>query len=226
MIRLKWLALVVAVSSALSGCAFLLVGGALVGGAAVATDRRSSGTQVDDQAIELKAGPRVREMLDNHGHVNVVSYNRVTLITGEVPTEHDKATMEQHMTHIDNVRSVVNELAVMPATSLTQRSNDSLITSKVKATLLDAGDVMSRAFKVITERRTVYLMGRVTAREADRAVELVRTIGGVEKVVRVFELISEDELLGAPPSQRPPKPVAEAAPVAAPPAALASAPAQ
>jgi osmotically-inducible protein OsmY len=205
-------------TSVLSGCAFLLVGGALVGGAVVATDRRSSGTQVDDQAIEFKAGPRVREVVGTRGHVNVVSYNRLALITGEVPTEEDKATMEQKIAAIENVRSVVNELAVMPASSLTERSNDALITSKVKATLVDAGDVSSHAFKVVTERSTVYLMGRVTEREATRVVEIVRTIRGVEKVVRVFEIVTEDELMGLPSPAKPVEPnvVTETGPVTSP----------
>jgi osmotically-inducible protein OsmY len=181
-------------ASLLSGCGFLLLGGAVVGGTMVAADRRSSGTQIDDQAIEVKAASRVRDLLGDRGHVNVTSFNRLVLITGEVPTEGDKAAIEQGIARIDNVRSTVNELAVMLSSSLTNRSNDALITSKVKATLIDAGEISANAFKVVTERGTVYLMGRVTEREASRASDLVRTIKGVQKVVRVVEIVTEAEL--------------------------------
>jgi osmotically-inducible protein OsmY len=181
-------------STTLSGCAALLVGGAVVGGSLLASDRRSSGTQLDDQAIELKANSRVRDLLGDRGHVNVTSYNRLVLLTGEVPSEADRTNIEQAVARIDNVKSVVNELAAMTASSLSNRSNDALITSKVKATLVDAGDISSNAFKVLTERGTVYLMGRVTEREAERASDLSRSISGVQKVVKVLEVITDAEL--------------------------------
>jgi osmotically-inducible protein OsmY len=180
-------------AAALPGCAALLVGGAVVGSAVVATDRRSSGTQIDDQAIELKSGPRIKELVGSRGHVNVVSYNRVVLITGEVPTDQDKAALEQAITQIEHVRSVVSELAVMPPSDLADRSNDTFLTSKAKASLIEASDISATSFKVLTERGTVYLMGRVTEREAERATEVVRSIRGVQKVVRVVETIQEDE---------------------------------
>ncbi len=183
-----------AATTALSGCAALLVGGAVVGGSLIATDRRSSGTQIDDQSIELKANSRVRDLLGDRGHVNVTSYNRLVLLTGEVPTEADRTNIEQAVSRLDNVKSVVNDLAVMTASSLSQRSNDTLVTSKVKATLVDAGDISANAFKVLTERGTVYLMGRVTEREAERASNLARSISGVQKVVKVLEIVSEAEL--------------------------------
>jgi osmotically-inducible protein OsmY len=195
-------------SSALSGCAALLVGGAVVGGTLLATDRRSSGAQIDDQSIELKANTRVREVLGDRGHVNVTSYNRMVLLTGEVPTEADKAAIEQGVGRMDNVRATVNELVVTTASSLSNRSNDALITSKVKATLVDAGDISANAFKVVTERSIVYLMGRVTEREADRAVTLTRSIGGVQKVVRVVEVVSESELAEIDPNTAPKTPPA------------------
>jgi osmotically-inducible protein OsmY len=193
---LRHLALVGALvaSTTLSGCAALLVGGAVVGGSLLATDRRSSGTQLDDQAIELKANSRMRDLLGDRGHVNVTSYNRMVLLSGEVPTEADRANIEQMVSRIDNVKSVVNELAAMTASSLSNRSNDALVTSKVKATLVDAGDISANAFKVVTERGTVFLMGRVTEREADRAADLARSISGVQKVVKVLEVISDAEL--------------------------------
>lgn len=181
-------------TTALSGCAALLVGGAVVGGSLLATDRRSSGAQIDDQSIELKANSRVRDLLGDRGHVNVTSYNRMVLLTGEVPSEADRSSIEQAVARVDNVKSVVNELAAMTASSLSNRSNDALVTSKVKATLVDAGDVSANAFKVLTERGTVYLMGRVTEREADRAANLTRSISGVQKVVKVVEVITEAEL--------------------------------
>ncbi len=188
-------------SSALSGCAlpFLLVGGAVVGGTLIATDRRSPGTQMEDQSIEVKAGGPIRDILGDRGHVNVTSYNRLVLLTGEVPTEADKAAIEQAVAKLDNVRSVVNELMPGFASSLSSRSNDTLLTSKVKATLIDAGDVPGTAFKVVTERGIVYLMGRVTEREATRAVDLVRTIKGVQKVVRVLEVLTDAELAAIEP---------------------------
>jgi len=192
-------------STALSGCVALLVGGAVVGGSLVATDRRSSGTQLDDQSIELKSSSRVREVLGDRGHVNVTSYNRMVLLSGEVPTEENKVAVEQAIAKVDNVRSVFNELAVQTASSLSNRSNDTLVTSKVKATLVDAGDISANAFKVVTERGNVYLMGRVTEREAERASDLTRSISGVQKVVRVLEVISEAELAELNPRGAPKK---------------------
>ena len=192
-------------STALSGCVALLLGGAVVGGSLVATDRRSSGTQIDDQSIELKSGTRVREVLGDRGHVNVTSYNRMVLLSGEVPTEENKAAVEQAVAKVDNVRSVFNELSVQTASSLSNRSNDALVTSKVKATLVDAGDISANAFKVVTERGNVYLMGRVTEREAERASDLTRSISGVQKVVRVLEVISEAELAELNPRGAPKK---------------------
>jgi osmotically-inducible protein OsmY len=186
----------------LGGCAGLVVGSAVVGGM-VAADRRTSGAQLEDQAIELKAVNRVNAALGERGHVNVTSYNRQVLITGEVPADADRATVEQAVGQIENVRSVVNELAVMAPTSFGSRSNDTVLTSKVKASLIDARDLHANAFKVVTERGQVFLLGRVTEREANRATEIARSIGGVQKVVRVFELISEAELAsGQPPKQQ------------------------
>jgi len=183
-------------AAALQGCAPLIVGGAAVGSALMVTDRRTSGTQIDDQGIELKAGSRIREAIGDRGHVNVTSYNKVVLITGEVPNEADKAAVEQAVQRVEGVRSTVNELAVAGNASLTSRSNDTILTSKVKATYVDAKDLQANAFKVVTERGTVYLMGIVTEREANRAADLAAGISGVQKVVRVFEVVSEAELAG------------------------------
>lgn len=191
-------------SQILSGCAPLIVGGAVVGGSLVATDRRTSGAQLEDEGIELRAINRVREVVLDRAHVNVTSYNRQVLLTGEVPSEADKQRVEQAVSRVENVRSIVNELAVMGNSTLTQRSSDALVTGRVKASMVDAKDLYANAFKVLTERGTTYLMGRVTQREADRATELARATPGVQRVVRVLEIISDEELQRLLP--QPPKP--------------------
>ncbi len=184
---------VLALVSALGGCAPLVVGGAVMG-SMVATDRRTSGAQLDDEGIELRAASRLREALGERGHVNVTSYNRQVLLTGEVPTAQDQQLVEKTVSGVENVRAIVNELGVMGNSTLTQRSSDSLVTGQVKATMVDAQDIFANSFKVVTERGTVYLMGRVTQREADRATELTRGVSGVQRVVRVLEIISDAEL--------------------------------
>jgi osmotically-inducible protein OsmY len=189
-----------ALATLLSACAPLLIGGAMVGGSMVAIDRRTTGTQIEDQSIELKATTRVRETLGDRGHVNATSYNKVVLLTGEAASEADRKTIEQEIARIEGVRSTVNELSVMPATSLSERSNDTLLTTKVKASLVDAKDVHANAVKVVSERGTVYLMGRVTEREATRASDVTRSVSGVQKVVRLFEIITEQELANLQPA--------------------------
>jgi osmotically-inducible protein OsmY len=190
---LRTATLVAAAAATLGGCAALAIGGA-VGAAIVVTDRRTAGVQLEDQNIELKSLTRIREVVSERGHINVTSFNRMALLTGEVPTEADRVAVEQAIAKIENVRSTVNDLAVMGSTSLAARSNDTILTSKVKATFVDAKDLQANAVKVVTERGTVYLLGRVTEREATRAVELTRAISGVQKVVRVFEILTEAEL--------------------------------
>ncbi|RYZ11398.1 MAG: BON domain-containing protein [Comamonadaceae bacterium] len=181
----------------LAGCVPLVVGAAAAGGIGmVATDRRTSGAQLDDEGIELRAAARVREISGEGFHVNITSFNRQVLLTGEVPSAAARQRVEDIAARVDNVASVVNDLAVAPTSSLPQRSNDSYITGKVKASLLDAKDVFANAYKVVTERNVVYIMGRVTRREADRAADIARGVGGVEKVVRVMEVVSEAELAG------------------------------
>lgn len=185
----------VLVSSALTACVGpLLVGGAMVGGSLVAVDRRTSGAQLDDEGIELRAASQIRANFGTRVRVSVTSYNRQVLLTGEVPNLQDQKAVEQVVKQVDSVASVVNELAVIDTPSLMDRSADTLLTGRIKAMLLNTGDLQSNAFKVVTERGTTYLMGRVTQREADRATEVVRATPGVQKVVRIFELISEQEL--------------------------------
>jgi osmotically-inducible protein OsmY len=200
-------ACVATLAAALGGCAPLVLGSAAVGGVLVASDRRTSGTQLEDEGIELRAASRLREQLGDRGHINVTSFNRQALLTGEVPSEADKARAEQVVSKVDNVRSVVNELAVLGNSTLTQRSSDTLVSGRVKAALVDAKDLTVHAFKVVTERGTVYLLGRVTQREATRATEVVRGVQGVQRLVRVLEIISEEEL-----ARLAPKPDTPAAP--------------
>ncbi|MBI2772519.1 MAG: BON domain-containing protein [Burkholderiales bacterium] len=179
--------------TSLTACVPLVLGGAAVGTMMV-VDRRTSGAQVEDEGIELRGASRLRETFGERAHINLTSYNRQVLLTGEVPNEQAKQQAEQVVTAVQNVKSIVNELAVMGATSLAQRSSDVLVTGKVKASLLDARDLQVSSFKVVTERGVVHLMGRVTQREGDRATAIARQVGGVQKVVRIFDTISEEEL--------------------------------
>ena len=180
-------------TSALTACIPLVAGG-MASGALLATDRRTSGAQLEDEGIELRALNRIRSTIGDRVHVNLTSYNRQVLLTGEVPSAQDKAAIEQIVSRVENVSGVVNDLEVMSATTLSQRSSDTLVTARVKAALIDARDLQFNAFKVVTERGVVYLMGRVTQREADRATAVARSTTDVRKVVRVFEILSEAEL--------------------------------
>jgi osmotically-inducible protein OsmY len=186
--------LALAAASVLPACAPVLGGGALVGGALASVDRRTAGTQVEDQAIELKGAARVRELAGEQAHVNVTSYNRIVLLTGEVPDAAARGAVEQAIGRIEGVRSVVNELAVMGKTTLTARSNDAVLSARVKAGFIDAKDLQVNTVKVTTERGVVHLMGRVTEREATRAVAVARSVPGVQKVVRVFEILTDAQL--------------------------------
>lgn len=199
-LRLGTATLALASTLLLAGCEVLLLGGAVVGTGLVATDRRTAGTQLEDESIALKAESRARA-LATLGRIDVTSYNRVALVTGEVPAEADKAAVEKAVAGVENVRSVVNELAVGPNASLGQRSSDSVLTGKVKASLVDAKDLQANAFRVVSERGIVYLMGRVTERESNRAADIARGVPGVQKVVKVFEVITEAELAEIQPKQ-------------------------
>jgi osmotically-inducible protein OsmY len=160
----------------------------------MATDRRTSGTQIEDEGIELRGVNRLHEALGERGHVNVTSYNRQVLITGEVASAQDKVLVEQVVSKIENVRATVNEVEVVGASSLTSRSSDVFITGRIKAAYVDARELSANAFKVVTERGTVYLMGRVSRAEAERGTEIARGVSGVLKVVRIFEYLTDDEL--------------------------------
>lgn len=194
-----------ALTLVLAGCVPLVLGGAAATGTVlVATDRRTSGAQLEDEGIELRAASRVRANLGSRVRVNVTSYNRQVLLTGEAPNLQDKQLVEQVVSRVENVTAVVNELALLSTPSLVERSADTLVTGRVKAAILDAKDLQVNAFKVVTERGVTFLMGRVTQREADRATEVARAIPGVQKVVRIFEIISEDELRVLQPSPKKP----------------------
>lgn len=198
------LALALAAAASLSGC-FPLVAAGAAGGALVATDRRSAGTQLVDQQIELAANKVLRNSPVEPAHIDVTSYNRRVLLTGEVPNEQGKQLAEQLVSRVENVGSIVNELQVGPNASLTQRSSDTLITGRVKASFVDARDLYANAFKVVTENGTVYLMGRVTQREAERATDIARSVSGVQRVVRIFDIVGETELLQQEVPQQPAK---------------------
>ena len=186
-------ALAVATLASLQGCIALLGAGAVAGGLSL-NDRRTGGTQIEDQSIELKSGGRLRDAIGDKGHVNVTSYDRIVLLSGEVSSEADKAAAEKAVRDIEGVNNVVNELEVGPNSTISTRSSDTVITTRVKSALIDAKDVQASAIKVITERGNVYLMGRVTEREATRAAEIARAQPSVLKVVRVFEIFTEEQL--------------------------------
>ncbi len=182
------------VIGSLGGCAALVVAGVMAGTVMVATDRRTSGAQLNDEGIEIRSANRLKEKFGERGNFSVTSYNGRVLLTGEVAGNSDKLAAEQLVFQVENVKAVVNELTIATSTStLKERSNDALITSLVKSRLFEDKDLPSSAFKVVTERGVVYLMGRVTQREADRGTDIARGVSGVVKVVRSFEFISEEE---------------------------------
>jgi osmotically-inducible protein OsmY len=212
MMTKRWMTMtavvVLTASTALTACAPLLVGGAVGTGVVVATDRRTTGMQVEDQGIELRARRAVREALGDRGRVIINSFNRRVLITGTVPTQTDKALVARLVAQVENVREIVDELGVMGDPALSVRSSDTLITTRVKAAFIDAKDLSANAISVTTERGVVYMMGRVTQREANRAADMARTVPGVQQVVRVFEVISEEELARIQPPRQPAQPAA------------------
>lgn len=188
----------VALLTTLSGCAGLVAGGAVMS-AVSANDRRTLGAQTEDAAIDIKGESRARSIVGEQGHVNVASFNRKVLLTGEVRDEAMKADVEREVRAISGVTGLVNELEVGPASKYTSRSNDALITTKVKASLVDMQTISVNSFKVVTERGNVYLMGMVTPREAQIGTDVARGVSGVQKVVKVFEYINDVDLRALPP---------------------------
>lgn len=179
--------------SFLQACVPLAVVG-VGAGVLMATDRRSTATQAVDNEIDFKGGNALRGAFSEKAHVNITAYNRIALLTGEVPTEADKKLAEDTLNRIINVRNVVNELQVAPNSSFGSRSNDVLLAGKIKASFVDAKDISANSFKVVVENSVAYLMGVVTEREAASAADIASRVKGVMKVVKVFEILTEDEL--------------------------------
>ncbi len=172
----------------MTACVPVVIGGAAAGGA-MAADRRTSGIYVEDENIELKAVKKLESNLGEDAHVNVTSYNRNVLLTGEVPDTAAKVKADGLTKEITNTRSITNEIAVGPKSSIGSRSNDTYLTSKVKTKFVTENKFAANLVKVVTENSVVYLMGIVTQAEADAAVEIARNTDGVTKVVKVFEYL-------------------------------------
>ena len=189
-----------ALLTSLSGCVEMIVGSAVMGAVATA-DRRTLGAQTEDKAIMFKAELRVPKIAGPDAHVNIASFNRKLLLTGEVANEAAKATVEREVRNIEGVQSIANELEISGPSSYTARSSDALITTKVKASLVEMKTISATSFKVVTERGAVYLMGRVTEREGQLAADITRGVSGVQKVFKIFEYITEDELRALQPPQ-------------------------
>ncbi len=186
-LTLKLLA-ALALASQISACVPVVVGGAAAGGA-VAADRRTSGIYVEDENIELKAIKKINDALGEAAHVNVTSFKGNVLLTGEVPDGAAKTKAGDITVAIESVRSVTNELEIGPKSSLSSRANDTYLTSKVKTLFVSENKFQANHVKVVTENSVVYLLGIVSQKEADDAVEIARTTGGVNKVVKVFEYL-------------------------------------
>ena len=200
--KTRTLILLTALVPVLAGC----FGAAAVGvgaGALMFTDRRLPEVVVTDEGIELRAGNRINEKFGDRAHVNVTSINRMALLTGEVPDEAAKAEVEKIVATVPNIKSISNELRIGTVSSLSDRSNDVYLTSKVKARFIDANQFSVTNVKVVTEAGVVYLLGLVTQHEAEASVQIARTTGGVKKVVRVFEVISDAEARRLQPSPSP-----------------------
>ena len=196
--RLLAVLLVLACSALASGCAPLVVGAA-AGGTMVAADRRSAETQLADERIEWTASKGIGPKIGADGHVNIASYNRTVLLTGETKTEALKAECEKLAAGASEVKNVVNEIQIAAPSSLSSRSNDTYLTGAVKARFVGEQKFNPLYVKVVTESGVVYLMGLVTKKEADDATNIARHVSGVKRVVRIFEYIPDP----------PPKPASE-----------------
>ena len=202
-------AMAISLLSGLSGCALVVVGGA-VGGAMAVSDRRTLGSQTEDTGIELKGSNRISTVFGDAVHVDVTSYNRRVLLTGIVKDEETRAKVENEIKGVENVQSVVNEIQIglfLPGVGA--QSNDALITTRARGVLVGTADIYSSSFRVVTEAGVVYLMGRVSQREGDTGAEAIRGIPGVKKVVKVFEYIDEGDVkkyVAPPPAKVDPVP--------------------
>lgn len=201
-VSLVWVALLLQLGGCIAVPA-LMVGGGVGMGTMLATDRRTPGAVIEDRGIETKAAFRIREALGDAVHVNVSSYNRLVLITGEVPDEKRKVQIEKIILDVENVQKTVNEVAIMENASTTARLQDGILTSRIRAALIDEKNLIANAFKVTTERGVVYIQGRATAREIALMTEIVSGLSGVTRVVRMVDVLSEEDLSGmlpAPPA--------------------------
>ena len=185
-------ALVATALPALQGCVPLVAGGIAAGALAV-NDRRTMGTQTEDEGIEWKAQKRITDRFQDRAHVNVTSYNRKALVTGQAYSEQMKGDISDIVGKVENVQGVWNEMEVGPIRSLSSRSNDAYVTSKVKARFVDFNQFSANHVKVVTEASVVYLLGIVNDREARSAVQIARTTEGVRKVVNLLEIVPEAE---------------------------------
>jgi osmotically-inducible protein OsmY len=213
MTRTLWLSSLVIAAGLLHGCAPILIGAGGAMAYSTLEDRRTTGVQIDDEGIELRAGNRIGERYSNAVHVNSTSYNRSVLLTGEVPDAPTREDIEKIVRAVPGVRGVSNELEIAGNSSLGARTNDSFVTSKVKARFIDGGKFSHVHIKVITENGVVYLLGIVTEAEADEAADIARTVAGVRKVVKIFDYCkAADEVCRprpkAPADPQKPKPAA------------------
>lgn len=230
MIRFKVLAvalMVLVVLASLTGCVLGVVGVVAAGTAYVATDRRSTGTQVDDQSIQLRLASELSSALGSKPvRISVNSFDRRVLLTGEVPDEAVKTEAGAIAARSQSVRQVINELALAPPSSISDRTADIALGGKVRTALISTKEVAFNSIEVVTERRIIYLLGIVTAREAEIAALVASKVSGVQQVVKVFEVVTTEELqrrrdgVGSVPPTVP-----SAAPSTAPPPAAAPAPA-
>jgi osmotically-inducible protein OsmY len=198
----RWLAPFAASAAlALQACVPVVIG---AGGAAAYSsleDRRTTGIQIDDESIEVRASNRISDRFGARVHVNVTSYNRIVLLTGEVPDDATRIEAEKIVRAVPNVREVTNDLQIAGISSYASRTNDTYLTTKVRGRLLDTQRVSSVHLKVVTEAGAVYLMGLVTEPEAEEAVDIARNTGGVRKVVKVFEYCKATDELCRPRSK-------------------------
>ena len=184
------------VALTLQGCPLVVIGamgGAVGGGTLVATDRRTLGAQTEDREIQVKAKSRIGESLPDQAHVSVTVFNRRVLLTGEVPSDQWKQKAEEVVRNINNVNSIVNELAIQGASSLSSRTNDAYLESRVKGAMVGEKDMRANYYKVVSERGTVYLMGLFTREEGTAGANVAAQVPGVEQVVKVFQYIKPEE---------------------------------
>jgi len=222
-VRPLLIALTLAGSTLLSACAPLFLGGTAVTAAVVASDRRTAGEQLEDRVIEMKIASDVRNLFPKDARINSTAYAGVVLLTGDVPTQAEQQRAEQAVSQVEKVQRVVNRLRVGETTPFSVRSNDTWLTSKVRTTLIDTREVPSSTIVITTERGTVYLMGRVTRDEAERAARAAANVNGVNQVVTLFDVTTRERIASASPaSNSGAAPAASATPPSSPAASSSS----